>query len=130
MMIIDGDLSREEFIRMQLESGKLEDGTPIATLFYSSDPLVSQLLAIPNIDNPLLYSRNSTDAVLEAIEERKAECYQVLAAGGRRNTEKGAQALAALTWLEKQYDKPEPPPIQVNTLQDVEEAVADNDEEE
>lgn len=133
LMVVDGDLSREEFIRMQLEEGKLEDGTPIATLFYSTDALLSSLLAIPNIENPFLYSQNDKDAILEVIEEKKAECYQVLAAGGRRNTEKGSQALAALEWLESQYDKPEPPPVEIqsSTMQDVEEAVLnDSDDEE
>lgn len=135
LMVIDGDLTREEFVRMQLNSGKLEDGTPIATLFYSDDELTAALLAIPGITNPLLFRQNEARTVLGAIEERKALCYEVLAVGGRKNKQKATQALAALTWLEGQYDKPEPQPVEIkpSTVKDVAEAVErdpDNDEEE
>jgi hypothetical protein len=106
MMVNDGDLTREEFIRMQLRIGKLEDGTPIATLFYSQDELTQQLLALPGISNPLLFSKNDERIVLSKIEENKTLCYQLLAQGGRKNTSKANQALAALEWLETQYKRP------------------------
>jgi len=103
IMVSQGRMSRDEFVRQQLADGFLEDGTPIAVLFYTEDKVFSELLTI-NGPDPLLFEENDPDEMLVAIHERMAECYRFMA--NNRSTaqnKKAKEALAALQWLERQY---------------------------
>jgi hypothetical protein len=100
----NGEISRTEFERQQLAEGSLEDGRPVAALFYSSDPLIAALLNI-GIANPLLCHSNDPTIALEAIAEAKIGCYEVMAGTSESQRRKASQAYAALVWLEKEYMK-------------------------
>ena len=43
----DNDMSQEQFEELELADGRLPDGMPVLTLFYSKDPLVQELLKLP-----------------------------------------------------------------------------------
>lgn len=103
-MMENGEISRTEFERQQLTEGFLEDGRPVATLFYSSDPLIADLLNI-GIANPLLCHSNDPEMALEAIAEAKTSCYEIMASNSESQRRKANQAFAALQWLEKEYLK-------------------------
>ena len=46
----DGDITQDQFIEMELDDGRLEDGTSVLTLFVNDD--YAELLDI-GVDNPL-----------------------------------------------------------------------------
>jgi len=109
IMVMDGDLPREEFVRQQLADGKLEDGMPVASLFFKQDPLIQTLLTLDGIPDPTVFDDNDKEVVLREIQVNKTYCYQVM--GEERSEPKrrrAAQALAALDWLEGEYTKPPP----------------------
>lgn len=104
LMLLEGDLPREEFVRQQLEEGKLEDGNHVATLFYSSDPIIRALTTLDNVDEPLHFEDNDPDEVTRAIHVRQANAYAVIAQTRSTSQQRRAkQALAALDWLEQKY---------------------------
>jgi hypothetical protein len=48
----DNDLTQEQFEELELSDGRLPDGMPVLTLFYSKDPLVQELLKL-SIPEPM-----------------------------------------------------------------------------
>lgn len=107
MMLVTGEISREEFIRQQLAEGKLEDGTPVSTLFFSNDPLISALTSIPGVDEPLVPEVNEPDIVVENIHRHSQLSLELLATTRSESQRRKAQmALAALDWLEGLYVGP------------------------
>jgi len=104
-MLLDGELPREEFLRMQLEEGKLEDGQPIESLFFSRDDIISGLTALNGFSNPLIYEDNDVNAITREIHVNEELCLRVLGESSsiilRR---KATHALYALKWLEDKYE--------------------------
>lgn len=105
--LIDGNVSREEFIRMQLQNGKLEDGNSVLTLFYKEkDPTYSNLLSLPSAKDPLLVSQNNTEDILEEIEIQMAACYKYIALTASPSLDmKARESLAALEKLKQIYSE-------------------------
>lgn len=103
-MLADGELSREEFIRMQYEAGKLEDGTPIEAVFYYPDELIHSLTQLANHPDPLVIEDNDPAAIVREIHVQQSRAMEIL---GQSNSliqrRKATLAHAALTWLEERY---------------------------
>lgn len=104
MMLLDGELPREEFIRMQLEDGKLEDGKPLASLFFSTDEVIQGLTTLSGFPNPLIYEDNFNRNIEREIHANQELCMRVIGESTsviiRR---KATYALYALAWLEDKY---------------------------
>ena len=102
-MAEDGDVSRSQFERLELVSGRLPGGESVLTLFYSKQREISQYLEM-GVDNPLDVYKNNVDGILSAIVDNRAKVMEALA-----NTTSPAkrwyamQADAALTHLELEY---------------------------
>lgn len=115
IMVEQGRLSREEFVRQQLAEGYLENGTPVAILFHSQDRIHHELLTMNSVPKPLLYEENDPAETIKAIHEQMDACYAFMAnTSSEAQLSRAREAMAALTWLESQYEsqkfegKPEP----------------------
>jgi hypothetical protein len=105
MLLSDGDITREEFIRLQYADGKLENGIPVATLFYTSDPLIRALCTVEGFDTPTLFAETDPEQIKPAIQQSLARVYELLAqTNSVAQRRKAESALAALEWLEGEYD--------------------------
>ena len=105
MLLEDRDITREEFIRLQYADGKLENGIPVATLFYTSDPLVRALCTIDGFEYPTVFSENDPEQIKTEIQIALARVYELLArTSSIAQRRKAESALAALEWLESEYD--------------------------
>jgi hypothetical protein len=102
-MVEDGDVSRSQFERLELDSGRLPGGTSVLTLFYSKKPEISQYLKM-GVDNPLDVYNNNVDGILSAIVDNRAKVMEALANTTSPNKRWYAmQAESALTYLEIEY---------------------------
>ena len=102
-MVEDGDVSRSQFERLELDSGRLPGGTSVLTLFYSKKPEISQYLKM-GVKNPLDVYNNSVDGILSAIVDNRAKVMEALANTASPNKRWYAmQAEAALDYLEIEY---------------------------
>jgi hypothetical protein len=105
MLLSDGDITREEFIRLQYEDGKLENGIPVATLFYTHDPLVKALCTIEGFETPTIFADNDPEQIKSAIQASLVRVYELLAqTTSIAQRRKAESALAALQWLEGEYN--------------------------
>ena len=102
-MLEVGSITRQQYITMNLQDGLLEDGTPIAQLFYKpsfADILVlNRMLLMPEI--------NDTDKALIEIGANRQVVYNELANASGPRRERARQADAALNWLEALYEEQE-----------------------
>ena len=120
IMLEAGDITREEFIRQQYSNGKLEDGSPIAVLFYTNDNIIKPLLTLSGIEDPLVYEDNDKEDVIREIHVQRSAALQLLAStSSQAQSQRTLAALAALDWLENQYENiPEEVPEQLQQAQD------------
>ena len=106
VMLRDGDINRNEFAEMERLDGRLENGAPIESLFYASDPYYTGSDGILNlgIQNPFVPEDNDREEVMRAINIGRQKAYESLGnSGGAKIVEKAKNALAALEQLEKLY---------------------------
>lgn len=115
-MVEDGDITQDQFIAMELEDGRLEDGTDVLSLFVNDDYI--DLLDI-GIDNPLdikAHEDDYEDTVVEAIEAKRQELWIELNSATPKHRRPVREALAALNKLESMYNAPtfeeEPEPLE------------------
>jgi len=110
-----GDIDQSQFARLELEDGRLIDGTSVLSLFFSDNEMIGSMLDNP-FDNILNIDNNDPMKIFEYINERRAEISRMLAnSRSMRKIEAARQALAALKELGNEYmqdnlvpDKPEP----------------------
>jgi hypothetical protein len=69
-MLSAGDLDRSQFERIELEDGRLPDGTDILNLFYSEDKNLRKYLQL-GVDNPCDYLNNDSDEMQNKITDKK-----------------------------------------------------------
>lgn len=76
IMELDGDISHEQLVKMELQDGRLPDGTSILNTFYSENRIFKELLNL-EVDDPLDY--NNIDLVeLEKTIVTKTKDIRVL----------------------------------------------------
>ncbi len=103
LMMDNGEITRHEFVRQQLGDGLLEDGSPIATLFYVDDKLITDLLVLSGITNPLIFEENEPEQVIAQIHVQMTKAYEIMAGVSVPRKRRAGEALAALEWLKGQY---------------------------
>jgi hypothetical protein len=114
-MLSDGDITQPQFEALELQDGRLPDGLPIISLFYSKDPIYRTLLALPGINDPLDIAVNDVETVLFEIGRRKIEMMQLVNADGNgawRKSHDARMAIGALDELEDLYEKKVKPNVQ------------------
>lgn len=111
-MLDVGDLSQNQFEELELNDGRLPDGTSVLGLFYSNDPTLKKMLDLGQQVDPLDIETSNATSVLASIRAKKAEVHTIIVNSRRPDERKDARrALAALDALEKLYtgeDEEEP----------------------
>lgn len=103
-MLAFQDITRDQFITMERESGRLEDGKPVSSLFYTSRPLTQAILNDPSVPFPTDILNNDKMAMLKWISERLAMVDMALGMSERQSEKRELLDIrAALDWLEEQY---------------------------
>jgi len=106
-----GDLEKAQFIKLELADGRLEDGDNVLTLFYDPDYTEGStpLLEIGR-PNPTDVDLNNVDEMMQAIANKRLELMKMQAVTTNyREKSKVDNAMAALEYLEKLYNKPQVP---------------------
>ena len=116
-MLAAGDITQEQFNRLELEDGRLPDGNAVLTLFHSGEPEIQRLLSL-SVGDPLdvEMNRGNTDFILLQIDQRILDATAEMVNAGRANQQnRASQAIAALKALRELYepeqveDEPEEP---------------------
>ena len=103
-MLSAGDLEKAQFIRLELEDGRLEDGDSVLTLFY--DPTYKDLLQVAG-DHPMDVEANDSVIIIQSIADNKNKIMEKQAISTNyRDKQRADNAMAALNELEKLYKKP------------------------
>lgn len=111
-MLSDEDLSQSQFERLELEDGRMDDGSPVLQVFY--DPEYAAILNM-GIADPLDKVANTPDLILPIIEDKRKEL--IVGLGMVKNVRPRTlmvTALGALKALEEYYGEeevPEPVPV-------------------
>lgn len=103
-MVSDGEISEAQFADMELEDGRLGDGSDVLTLFNSPDPFFRDVLAL-GLPEPLDVTNNGRAEAMAAIEQAALDCMAI--AGNpvnARQRDQAKQALAALQALKALYE--------------------------
>lgn len=102
-MLNDGDLDRSQFERLELEDGRLADGTSVLALFYSEDPLLKDYLDL-GVADPLDIEMQDPETIQRLIREKQAEVNRVLVnAKNEIDRWPAYKAFMALVKLEQVY---------------------------
>lgn len=107
-MLDAGDITQEQFDELELNDGRLPDGTDILNLFMSTDPDIVEMLAL-SVGDVLNPSANDRETVMNAIADKEIEVRAILANPVRPTVfGKALQAFAALQALRTLYLQPTP----------------------
>jgi hypothetical protein len=102
-MLEKGEIDKWQFERLELQDGRLPDGSSILFLFYSTDKEISRMLDMP-IDDPLDIEGNAKDMMLDLIREKLIEVSDKLVNARTSNVRDTAyRAVMALAYLDKKY---------------------------
>lgn len=110
-MAINGDLTRTQFERLELEDGRLADGTSVLTLFYNNSPEYKTYLDM-GIADPLDVFAQDPQAMTEMIVQQMQEVARIVAnEDDHKEREIAIQSTYALAALLKLYQNPLPDSI-------------------
>lgn len=99
-MLHDDDLTIAQFIRMELEDGRLEDGTTVLSLFF--DPDYSDMLDL-GVEAPLDTKANDAAKMLDVISAQRDILLNDIIKANQKRKKMIQQGLAALDELELAY---------------------------
>lgn len=103
-----GDITEQQYEDMAMEDGRLSDGQEILNLFYTTDPVLRDMLAL-SVGDILNVAANDRETVLQAIQDRELEIRAALVNPSRpKEFEQARLAFAALQALRKLYMQPTP----------------------
>jgi len=106
-MYQDGDVDESQFERMELEEGRLADGSPVIGLFYKNNSETSRYLDI-GVEDPLDLDKNNPETMLKTISQAKRESLAGWTNAASQNGRWTAmKAYYALVYLEKYYQNPD-----------------------
>jgi hypothetical protein len=99
------EITRKQFEVMELEDGRLEDGTSVLALFFSQDKNISGFLQMNEVDNPLDMNDNDPEYILDEISRLTAEANKTLVNSSSDKEKWSATlALGALNKLKEEYE--------------------------
>lgn len=102
LMHNDGDLGRILFEGMELNDGRLADGSPVGVLFHNQDPVYTRHLSFSF--DVLVVNDNDPDMAITAIQKNKngvLEEWAKTTSSSKRD--KLQLANGALEWIEEEY---------------------------
>lgn len=107
-MLNAGDITEGQFDELELNDGRLSDGTDVLNLFMTTDPDIVEMLAL-SVGDVLNPAANDRETVLQAIADKEIEVRAILANPVRPTIfDKARQAFAALQALRMIYLQPTP----------------------
>lgn len=112
--LADGDISEDQFNRLEARDGRLPEGTPILSLFHDPEYAEYLDLAVPD---PLNKSTNLPEEIYIAIDTKRDIVMSDLVGANKGLKNKLMTALAALDELEKYYKGEEPNIVQGQQLE-------------
>jgi hypothetical protein len=102
-MVEVGDLERGQYERLELEDGRLADGTSVLALFHSNDPGIKKLITL-GVDDPLDIETNTWESLKPEVDKQSIDAMTIIVNSSNPNERWFAhQALAALRELRKLY---------------------------
>ncbi len=102
-MLRDNDVDQTSFAMMEIKDGRLSDGSPIATLFFSDDPVYTRLLRF--IDDPLVISAERAEEVIPEIQRQRQIVVREMAMTTSANLRpRITNSYWALDWLQDRYE--------------------------
>lgn len=102
-MVAKGELTRQQFERMELEDGRLEDGSSVLTLLFSASGEASRYLEFAN-DNPLDTENNDVLEIMSDLVANQAAALEALnSAKSITRRWEIQKAIATLEELKKLY---------------------------
>ena len=105
-MLEADDITEQQYDDMELNDGRLPDGTDILNLFMTTDPDIVEMLSI-SVGDVLNPEANDKETVLQAIADKEIEVRAILANPVRPTIfDKAKQAFAALNALRTLYLQP------------------------
>jgi hypothetical protein len=134
LMLETGELSEAQFEDLELEDGRLSDGTDVLILFNSPDPFFRDVLAL-GIPEPLDVSGNDEETVLAAIEDAALDLMAISGnPASAKQRDQAKRALAALRALKELYEgqqeeEVDEPPVVDEGTEPVEEMPETEEEE-
>jgi len=104
-MLADGDIDRSQFERLELADGRLDDGTSVLNLFYSTDKIYQKYLQLTGIDDPADIEKNNIDTINPLIvAQLKIVNTDLVNKTGNQDVQwKAYQSRAALEYLQQKY---------------------------
>lgn len=104
-MVKEGELTTAQFKDLELQEGRLPDGTPLEILFFRSDPIYQDLLTIPSFPQPLDLRANDPELILDAISKKLPEAYDILSNENRQiQMRQIRESVAALKFIQSLYE--------------------------
>ena len=104
LMHNDGDLGRILFEGMELNDGRLADGSPVGVLFHHQDPVYARHLSFSF--DVLVVNGNDPDMAITAIQKNKDGVFEEWAkTTSSSKRDKLQLANGALEWIEEEYKK-------------------------
>lgn len=105
LMLSVKSITKAQFEAMELEDGRLPDGSPLETLFSSDEPIYTKILTLSGISSPLDIRGNDPQKVLDAISKQLPVAYESIHEETRQVQKTQAkEALAALKFLALKYE--------------------------
>lgn len=102
-MMEDGDITRSQFERMEIEEGRLPNGDNVLSLFYQKGGETSRLLDV-GVSDPLNLEKNDPEKMLKNIAKCRSEVLSALSNAVSENARWNATvAESALNHLELMY---------------------------
>lgn len=102
-MLVDGEFTREQFVRIELADGRLENGAPVQSLFYSRDPFYVDILAL-GVGAPTVSAMHDPRSMIVKLELAMARAYSMFPIiNGINDTLKLHSAVAAIDSLLRVY---------------------------
>lgn len=101
-----GDITESQFVQMELDDGRLQNGDDILSLFSLDDPFFMEVLNL-GVDDPLAVYNNDPTQILLSIEYAIIDLQDIMTNSPADGTDrrKGKQAMAALKKLKEIYRK-------------------------
>lgn len=109
----DGDIDQKTYEEMEIDDGRLPDGTSIALLFFDNDPVyVRHLRLMPDplrfvgnvMDEQNMVDDGKVNQIIDEIQTQKQLVFAELSnTGSDRKRSPLKKAIHALDWLEEQY---------------------------
>ena len=103
--VIHGFISQHQFIDMELEDGRLENGLPVLTLFFSSNEMIKNMLDV-GIKNPFSIDAELSEALIVKVKNKLIEVDTVATNTTSDNIFNVAkQCRAVLMWIINEWNK-------------------------